>query len=93
MLLVNRAKSDYSGPATYAVGIKGVKLDSTSLGFGIQIPIGVRVPVTDKWFVYGEFRPARHYFSYVSGDQFQKERDRFVLQTFQALFGLGLAFN
>ena len=93
MLLVNSVKSAYSGPGTYAVGMDGVPLDSTSLGVGFHVPIGVRVPVNDSWFLYGEFRPGRNYFSYVSGDKFQREKDRFVLQTFQGLLGVGFVFN
>ena len=91
--LMNRVTSDLPGPGNVAMGLPGVALNSTSMGVAFQFPIGVKIPLSNRRFIYGEFRPARHYFSIVSGDGFQKERDKFTLQSFQMILGYGLVFN
>lgn len=88
-LLMNKATSDYPGPGSYTVGAEGEKLNSTSLGWAVQLPIGIKLPVSNTTFLYLEFRPARHYFSIISGTGFVREKDRFTLQTFQIMFGTG----
>jgi len=88
-LLMNRVISDFPGPGNMASGLEGVPLNSTSLGWAAQLLIGFKYPLADKKFVYVEFRPARHFFSIVSGDGFQRERDQFTLQSFQLVVGYG----
>lgn len=97
-LLMNKVKSEQPGPGSYALIVQGLategeKLNSTSLGWAFQIPFGVKVPVSKTTFVYLEFRVARHFFYYVSSDVFQRESDRFTLQTFQLLLGTGRMFR
>lgn len=92
-LLMNRVTSDHPGPGNWALKLGGAPLNSTSLGWSIQLPIGIRVPISSSTFVYLEFRPARHFFSIISGDGFQRERDQFTLQTFQFLLGTGWMFR
>ena len=92
-MLMNRVTSDLPGPGNVAMGLEGVPLNSTSLGWAVQFPMGIKYPLSNQRFVYIEFRPARHLFSFVSGDGFQRERDRFTLQSFQLLLGYGLIFR
>jgi|GEM_PF-2024492 len=92
-LLMNKVVSNHPGPGNYALNIQGEKLNSTSLGWAIHFPLGIKVPVSNTVFIYLEFRVAQHYFSYVSGDIFQEERDKFTLQTFQLLLGTGRIFR
>ncbi|UCH63822.1 MAG: hypothetical protein JSU77_05090 [Fidelibacterota bacterium] len=97
-LLMNRVKSEQPGPGSYALIVQGLapegeELNSTSLGWAFQIPFGIKVPVSKTTFAYVEFRVARHFFDYVSSDVFQKEKDRFTLQTFQFLLGIGRTFR
>lgn len=88
-LLMNRVTSDFPGPGNVALELDGVPLNSTSLGWAGQLLIGFKYPLADQKFVYVEFRPARHLFSIVSGDGFQRERDQFTLQSFQLVVGYG----
>ena len=91
-LLMNKVTSDYPGPGNLALGIEGEPLNSTSLGWALQLPIGIKLPVSETDFLYLEFRAARHFFNIVSGDAFQREKDWFTLQTFQFLLGIGRTF-
>ena len=88
-LLMNKVTSDYPGPGNLALEIEGEKLNSTSLGWALQLPIGIKMPLSRTTFLYLEFRAARHFFAIVSGDSFQREKDWFTLQTFQVLLGTG----
>jgi len=92
-LLMNKIVSDFPGPGNYGLGIGGEKLNSTSLGWGVFLPIGVKMPISRNRFIYAEFRFSRNYFNYISGDGFQEEKDMFTLQTFQLLLGLGRMYN
>ena len=91
-LLMNKVTSDYPGPGSYTVGATGEKLNSTSLGWEVHLPIGIRLPLSTTTFLYLELRPARHFFSIISGTGFVREKDRFTLQTFQVLLGTGRTF-
>ena len=92
-LLMNMAKSDYPGPGNFGIGIEGENLNSTSLGWEFHIPIGLQVNISSTKFLYFEFRMAQNLFDYISGDVFQEEEDKFILQTFQALIGFGRIFK
>ncbi len=92
-LLMNRVTSDHPGPGNYILGLQGENLNSTSLGWALELPIGIKIPLSTTTFMYLEFRAARHFFSLVSGDSFQREKDRFSLQTFQVLLGTGWMFR
>ncbi len=97
-LLMNKVKSEQPGPGRYALIVQGLategeKLNSTSLGWALQLPFGVKIPVSKTTFVYLEFRVARHFFHYHSSDVFERESDRFTLQTFQLLLGTGRMFR
>ena len=91
-LLMNKVTSDYPGLGSYTVGATEEKLNSTSLGWEVHLPIGIRLPLSTTTFLYLELRPARHFFSVISGTGFVREKDRFTLQTFQVLLGTGRTF-
>ena len=88
-MLVNRVTSPVSGPANLVTENEGVRLDTTSLGVGFEVPVGVRVELPKNKFLFIEFRPVWNWFSYVSGDLFQKELDTYRLDMVQVTAGFG----
>lgn len=91
--LVNSIQSEYAGPANLSRGEEGLALSTVRAGWGFQIPIGMRVYTGKSIFLYGEFRPVRHYVYYKSGQGDLQEYDSFALQMFQTQFGLGFMFR
>ena len=92
-LLMNKATSDYPGPGSHALQIDGDPLNSTSLGWALHLPIGAKLKISNNKLLFMEFRFSRHYFSYVSSSGFQREKDKFILETFQFLIGTGWIFR
>ncbi|HIM83029.1 MAG TPA: hypothetical protein EYM55_00200 [Candidatus Marinimicrobia bacterium] len=88
-LLMNQVTSDYPGPGSFALGLEGENLNSTSMGWALEFPIGIRIKAWETTFMFLEFRAARHFFSFVSSDAFQKENDDVTLQTFNIILGIG----
>ena len=91
-LLLNSVQSQYPGPANLSLEVGNLALDSITAGWGFHALFGFRTPLSNKKFLYAEFRPARHYFSYESGSGKLQEHDRFALQIFEFQLGLGFFF-
>ena len=92
-LLMNKVTSDYPGPGSHALNIEGDPLNSTSLGWAWHLPIGAKIKIFNNMMLFCEFRVSRHHFSYVSSSAFQREKDKFTLETFQFLIGTGWIFR
>jgi len=92
-LLMNKVTSDYPGPGSHALQIEGDPLNSTSLGWAWHLPIGAKLKISNNKLLFMEFRVSRHHFSFVSSSAFQREKDKFTLETFQFLIGTGWIFQ
>jgi len=92
-LLMNKVTSDYPGPGSHALNIEGDPLNSTSMGWALEFPIGAKLKVFNNKLLFMEFRVSRHHFSYVSSSAFQREKDKFTLESFHFLIGTGWIFH
>ena len=92
-VLLNSVQSQYPGPANLTQEVGSLALDKISLGYGLRALLGVRADISDRKFVFAEFRPARYYYTYESGTGNLAENDRFTLQLFEAQIGLGFYIN
>ena len=92
-VLLNSVQSQYPGPANLTQEVGSLALDKTTVGYGLRGILGLRADISDRKFIFAEFRPARFYFKYESGSGTLKENDRFTLQQFEAQIGLGFYIN
>lgn len=72
----------------------GAPLDSAAMGFTLQIPIGLRLYPTPKFFLWSEFKPA--FMPLIVGYKTDKptatSTDTFTLQGSQLSLGVGFGF-
>ena len=92
-VLINSVQSQYPGPANLIQEDGSLALDATTVGFALRGLLGFRVDISDRKFVFAEFRPARYYYTYESGTRNLAENDRFTLQIFEVQMGLGFYIN
>lgn len=72
------------------VGPDGGSLDATRIGLGAQALAGLRLVLSDDWFVWAEARPVWHLIGpYQRGTGFGQSRDQFVLELRQVAAGAG----
>ncbi len=69
-------------------------LDTGTMGFGLQLPIGFRVWTSEKFFLWAEWHPAIHIMVIpVSADSSGAPDDTFDWNTNVSQFSMGLAFR
>lgn len=76
------------------VGINDEPLNATTLGFALQVPIGLRLVTPSGFFFWAEWRPVWEIvLSYQTGPTGLESNDSFTLKPKQGLFGVGFFFN
>ena len=92
-MLINSIQSQYPGPGDLTQSKGDLELDSITLNWGFHASVGVRSTLSNKRFLYAEFRPLRHYFDYESGKATGKEKDQFTFEIFEFRLGMGFYYN
>ncbi len=92
-LLVNSVSSEYAGPADLVAGHDKLPLDTLTVGWSVQVPVGFRVRLNRGRFLFAEFRQGWNHFSYDSGQGDRVEHDRLTLRALQGQAGMGFSFR